>query len=88
MEVEKKVSFSDIVSSVEAQKHNSDLQNLAHALKYAESGILELLKAKKAAEDLIVEIKVMAQKVEHGGQFDYADVKSLYDRSRKIGINL
>jgi peptidoglycan hydrolase CwlO-like protein len=90
--VSQKLSFAEMTEEVDAQKNNSDLSNLAHALQYLRAGrkALETYIAKqtKIMDDLEAEIKKTASEVESGELVEYGIVHKLYEQSRKVGPSL
>lgn len=81
-----------MTEEVDAQKNNSDLSNLAHALQYIRAGRKELEKyvaeQTKIMDELEAEIKKTAAEVETGELVEYGIVLKLYDQSRKVGPSL
>jgi hypothetical protein len=70
----KKKSFADLVESVGAEKHNSDLLNLANAL-------VAIRGHKRDLEKLEAELLVTVKSIEDGEEQDVAGIRALYDRA-------
>lgn len=91
-QVSQKLSFAEMTQSVDADKNNSDLSNLAHALQYLRAGrkALEKYVAKqtKLMDDLEAEIKATATEVENGELVEYGVVHKLYEQARKAGPSI
>lgn len=76
-----KHSFTNHLEAKRADKHNSDLTNLAQAFEYADA-------ARRAAQALIVEINHLAQRIESGELDVSGEVRKLYERAGGFGIRL
>lgn len=83
--LKQKISFNDMVETVSAEKHNSDLLNLANALKACDrhrtalSDFVDAFKTEIAETEM--KIKVAAFEIENGKELSISEVKSLYDRA-------
>lgn len=69
-----KKSFTETMSIKKAEKHNSDLQNLAHAMLYAQE-------AEQRAKNLQGRIEALASRIEAGEIVGVEDVASLYSEA-------
>jgi len=87
-----KFSFADHTASVDASKVNSDLQNLAHALQYVNSGRNELIanyeKRLKEFADHETKITALAIEIEGGKIATYDEVHTLHEKSRRISPSI
>lgn len=81
MEGQKKITLTEAYLSAGVEEHNSNISNLATALRYCDAAIAEAQEAISAANGLKAEIVAEGSKEKPS----YARVKSLYDRSRKFG---
>jgi hypothetical protein len=70
----KKKSFTDLVESVGAAKHNSDLLNLANAL-------VSIRGHKRDLEKLEAELLATVKSIEDGDEQDVEVIKGLFDRA-------
>lgn len=90
-EIATKLSFAESRAHVQAQKNNSDLSNLAHALDYIEANRIELKRVYELAleklTELELEISSTADAIEGNTVQSYGTVHSLYEKARN-GINL
>jgi uncharacterized iron-regulated protein len=82
--IEQKFSFEQITKSIQAQKHNSDLQNLAHALEYSDAAIADYEKSIEKAKNLKKEIIALATRIESGEIVDVQEVRKLYIKSQNL----
>lgn len=92
MTIEKKLTFAEMTQNVDAQKNNSDLSNLAHALQYLRAGRKALEKyvaeQTKLMDELEAKINEVAAEVESGELVEVGVISSLYNKAQRIGPNL
>lgn len=85
MDIQKKLSFSDMIGNLDAAKQNSDLQNLANALKATQRLQKQAEDYLKALTDELIqtknEILAMASDIEHGKEQDVSAVSKLYSKA-------
>lgn len=90
--IPQKLSFSEARAKTQAEKNNSDLANLAHAMEYVAAAKIEAQKAYfkfiSDAEELETKIVAAAEATEAGVVLDYDTVSDLYNKSRRISIAL
>lgn len=82
----KKYTLDEVLDKVEAAKHNSDMENLANAIKYAHMGIDEARQEIARLEVLIDEIGLLAAEMEREDldhEVPLDRIQGLYDRARK-----
>lgn len=83
-----RITLADALDSNQAEKHNSDLGNLASALEYLTAADRALERRRAKHQALREEILKAAAAVEAGEVLELDEVSDLYERARKISPSL
>lgn len=82
-----KLTFTEMQNKVQTAKHNSDLENLAHAMEYISAGRIELneifQERMKEFSELETKITKLATDIESGITVHLENVSELYNKARK-----